>query len=558
MADGFVSYSRADTVLVDALVAQLAALELDLWIDRVGIPGGARWWEELTEAIVDADTLIVVVTASCMRSRFVADEIAFAVEQHKPIVPLVHDDVVDPGKLHPALREYQWIRLGRDVVAAARNAAAAIRQDHVWRRQHSELQRRALEWDAGSGDLLGPAALRRAESWLASADDGVRVPTDLQRRFVTESRESGHRSREQERWRIGAAELRTVTRPLVVVLALFAAVSALPAAATASRALVGFRRNVVFALDIVPSIVNSVLVFLVVGLFSVWVFLACRNVARAGVAVRPSEVVTSLYLPVLGLWRPYPAMRTVAAESGAPARPWLMPTWWALWVVTVLGGVVVSHYKWWLVRPISETTFGLRFICSGRVESRLSSECYSGVEATEAVLAGFDLARVGAATLAIAVILAVTKGQERRGVDELAEVTPRPPRTWRTRLGIAIPLVLVAAAAALLAAPMNPSPRPDGTLIWCSSVLQEFFTSPQPERGDVGTDDGIVPVVANAAECAEEAGARVGFASLLLLAAGVVAWVTIRRRRPSGTQRAGARSARQPRSGRSPGAPDAA
>jgi hypothetical protein len=468
--DTFVSYSRQDQELADHLVAHLKEHRIDPWIDRTGIPGGARWRDELEWAITNSDSLVVVATAASVESPFVREEVTRGVDLGKPLVPLVACPVSTLARLHPALSDYQWILLDDDERTKAFDEVLdAVRQDHAWRRQHSELQRQALDWQAGQGDLMGPAALERVEQWEASADCVRRRPTELEREYIATSRTHGHRSREQAAWRLGAAQLRSTSRALVAALAVFALMSMLPIVATASRAFFGYRRRIVFAFDIVPAIVNSFLFLVVAALFLAWLAQAIRNATIADAELASGPSAASLLVPVSGLWVPRRVVSRVATASGAPSSG-LLRSWWAAWIAMVLTGVVLSHFKWWLDKSISDTTFSLRHVCSGAVSSSAREDCYDGVTPLEAVFTVVDGVRVSATILALAVVLTVTRAQERRGRDEV-----EPPPSDALALPARVRLIGAAAVAVfavvLVTVPISPPPRSDGTEIQCGSVF---------------------------------------------------------------------------------------
>ena len=73
----FISYSHKDEVWKDRLAKHLGVLErqelLDLWDDR-RIEAGEEWFEEIEDAIDQADVAVLLVSADFLTSRFILDE----------------------------------------------------------------------------------------------------------------------------------------------------------------------------------------------------------------------------------------------------------------------------------------------------------------------------------------------------------------------------------------------------------------------------------------------------------------------------------------------------
>ncbi|MEZ5289676.1 MAG: TIR domain-containing protein [Vicinamibacterales bacterium] len=196
MPDVFISYSRRNADLADALVAWLEAAGLDVWIDRQDIPEGMRWRDELSWAIEGADSVVLVLTPAAADSPYVAEEIVFAGECRKPVLPLIHWPTDSRPRFPGTSGDLQGVVLGDDHSHAFTRVLAALRKDAAWKRQQSELLRRARDWEAGKGDLLPEVALARAEHWQSLAGVGDRVVPDLVSRYIAESRQGQQRARE--------------------------------------------------------------------------------------------------------------------------------------------------------------------------------------------------------------------------------------------------------------------------------------------------------------------------------------------------------------------------
>jgi hypothetical protein len=101
MAEIFISYSRKDRPFVQELCEILAARERETWVDLKGIPPTAEWWREIAEAITAAERFVLVVSPDSIASEVCGRELAFAVEQHKRLIPILRR-YVDPRELPTA------------------------------------------------------------------------------------------------------------------------------------------------------------------------------------------------------------------------------------------------------------------------------------------------------------------------------------------------------------------------------------------------------------------------------------------------------------------------
>jgi TIR domain len=76
----FLSYARADSEFVLKLAEDLRSNGIDVWLDQLDIPGGARWDDAVEEALHAAPCLLVVLSPTSVASNNVKDEISFGIE----------------------------------------------------------------------------------------------------------------------------------------------------------------------------------------------------------------------------------------------------------------------------------------------------------------------------------------------------------------------------------------------------------------------------------------------------------------------------------------------
>ncbi|NTW37706.1 MAG: TIR domain-containing protein [Syntrophobacteraceae bacterium] len=63
--------------------------QIDTWIDWERIPVGERWWQEICEAIENANVFMFIISLNSIGSNFCKDEINHALKNKKRIIPEV-------------------------------------------------------------------------------------------------------------------------------------------------------------------------------------------------------------------------------------------------------------------------------------------------------------------------------------------------------------------------------------------------------------------------------------------------------------------------------------
>lgn len=88
-ASYFVSYAHRDAALLEPIRAALTTAGDSVWHDRSHIHVGDRWWDEIEQAILAADALVLVATEQSLERPVVRAEIEFALRMGKPIHPIL-------------------------------------------------------------------------------------------------------------------------------------------------------------------------------------------------------------------------------------------------------------------------------------------------------------------------------------------------------------------------------------------------------------------------------------------------------------------------------------
>ena len=174
MADVFISYSRRDSAFVQRLSAELEAREKDVWLDVDGVRDAEVFPAALRRAIEGSDAFVFVISPDSVRSEFCEQEVAYAVELKKRIVPVALREVA-AEEMPDEIRFRNWIPVGGDEFeSGVDRLVRAIKTDLDWEHQHTRMTVKALEWAQAGRDrsfLLRGAELAAAERWLAAGAD---------------------------------------------------------------------------------------------------------------------------------------------------------------------------------------------------------------------------------------------------------------------------------------------------------------------------------------------------------------------------------------------------
>ena len=119
----FFSYARDNSEFVIELAKRLKADGKNVWLDQIDIPAGSRWDLEIQRALEKANVLLIVLTPTSAISNNVMDEVSFAIEENKKIVPVLVEDCDLPFRL----RRFQYVDYTTNNEAAYQNLLRALR-----------------------------------------------------------------------------------------------------------------------------------------------------------------------------------------------------------------------------------------------------------------------------------------------------------------------------------------------------------------------------------------------------------------------------------------------
>jgi TIR domain len=193
----FISYSRDDIDFADQLVAALEGTGFDPLIDRHSIPGGEDWKAQLRHMIVEADSVVFVLSPRSAASKLCEWEVEEADQLNKRLIPILCA-LLEGVSVPPRLAGLNYIYFypepkvsGSGFGSGLARLLEALNTDLDWIRDHTRLGALSDRWQTRKRDvalLLRGDELEDAERWLARKPPKAPEPTELLRGFLSESR----------------------------------------------------------------------------------------------------------------------------------------------------------------------------------------------------------------------------------------------------------------------------------------------------------------------------------------------------------------------------------
>jgi hypothetical protein len=101
----FLSYSRIDKDFALKLAKELKSEGFHIWLDQLDIPPGARWDAEVEKALEESEIFMIIITPASAKSENVLDEIGYAIDSGKRILPVLLETATLPLRL----RRFQYV-----------------------------------------------------------------------------------------------------------------------------------------------------------------------------------------------------------------------------------------------------------------------------------------------------------------------------------------------------------------------------------------------------------------------------------------------------------------
>ena len=125
LAACFISYARPDVEHAIGLTRALTTRGHDCWCDVQDLIPGARWQDDVEDALIHCDLVIFLLSPRSLASLGCAAEIRMALELGKKIIPIQIATIEDRSpSLYSDISTFQWI-VPIDLTAADRTSIAA-------------------------------------------------------------------------------------------------------------------------------------------------------------------------------------------------------------------------------------------------------------------------------------------------------------------------------------------------------------------------------------------------------------------------------------------------
>jgi hypothetical protein len=177
----------------------LEALSYTVIIDRQGIHGAERWEARLGQMLLEADSVIFVLTPASAVSDVCRWEVDQALALHKRIVPVLAAPL-GTAVPHPALRDLNYIFFYPETSSPDTGWGSGLARLHAalcidieWVREHTRVAEMAARWqaEACAADLLARGSeLANLQSWRDGRPANAPDLTVAQRMFLQASEQA--------------------------------------------------------------------------------------------------------------------------------------------------------------------------------------------------------------------------------------------------------------------------------------------------------------------------------------------------------------------------------
>jgi len=194
--DVFISYSRKNKQeFVEQFCNALKQSGLNVWIDWENIPVAAPWREEVNIGIENTHTFLMILSGESAGSKYCRDELNHAIANNKRLIGVVWKKDFSSAQVPTALSQLNWISFEspNNFEDEFLKVLTAIKTDLDYVKSHTNLQRRALDWEIHKRQeayLLHRVEWLRARSLLIQGKTKEPFPTDIQREYVKASRKA--------------------------------------------------------------------------------------------------------------------------------------------------------------------------------------------------------------------------------------------------------------------------------------------------------------------------------------------------------------------------------
>lgn len=122
MSTAFLSYAREDSDFALTLAKDLKSAGACVWLDQLDISPGQHWDSAIQEALASCAHALVILSPSSTNSNNVMDEVSYALDEQKTVIPVLHKECTIPFRL----RRLQYSDFRRDYQEGLKTLLATL------------------------------------------------------------------------------------------------------------------------------------------------------------------------------------------------------------------------------------------------------------------------------------------------------------------------------------------------------------------------------------------------------------------------------------------------
>jgi hypothetical protein len=172
----FISYSHSDTAFAGKLTKSLEQTGYEVWLDRTDIQTGTRWDDEIVKGLNSSEIFLVLLSNKATASQNVKDEIGYALDHGKQILPIL----LEPCDVPFRLSRVQYVDFtGLEFSEGIRKTLAILKSFNFNEKEGAKEVKKEKPMDpatlaTAATTLLAPYLAKLGESFMEEA--GARLP----------------------------------------------------------------------------------------------------------------------------------------------------------------------------------------------------------------------------------------------------------------------------------------------------------------------------------------------------------------------------------------------
>jgi hypothetical protein len=178
----FISYSRVNKDFALKLARELKSEGFPIWLDQLDIPAGARWDDEIENALRECGIFMAILTPASIASENAKDEIGYAIDHGKRILPILLEECEIPLRV----RRFQYVdftkmNFSEGVRYAKELLGRLIKEESIPNPVKTPYESSGVENVGSARSKERPTRPSRIKSSRSTSNSAKAVPTDSPR-----------------------------------------------------------------------------------------------------------------------------------------------------------------------------------------------------------------------------------------------------------------------------------------------------------------------------------------------------------------------------------------